>query len=408
MNTRQILLLAFTIFTWLVFNSKSRADDASMNNGAPHGYITIGKALNQPFKERHPPNNKEKSLPQEISETKIVINQLMSIKTNNEELNNLAFEIGLCLDKRLATYLQIIEKEYLAPSLKEELIQQYINGATGNVLSVFQRFKSTWDGANKISDLSGRFIFLDQLLCASSIQAQVLAQQYSGKDVKDAIKIDFDEQVHYPDTLCLYNQASCDLNNVTILDTLVGEKTQTQNIHFLELWPAKSWIYIRYTGSSTNGFQQSPETVAHVQEVKTKIWSDELSCQTEITYAGDLARDDMEEYYKDMKLNVECTPFVPGKLWNDYITLNVKMEDFPSIEDTTVTITFKKKGYEDFSRYWHIDKWTKDETKSFGDGYFKYYGTRWPWMPDSVCILINFTKPGTSYTKMYNFNFETE
>ena len=228
-----------------------------------------------------------------------------------------------------------------------------------------------------------------------------VAKKYAGPTADGAarIAVDIDESwgSYGPYVwCCLYNHGAT-IKDSTIEVELIGANSNVRkNVHFVEDWPSRQWLYARYEpGQALGDKQVGSQTVVAIKTVNVRVFAPELSTAVKYEYAGAEKDKDVGKRLEKASLAGRYQPFSQGFLWDTqrgcYATL--KGIGLPLCR---VDVNFMKGGQKIKGWVWTFDYWRDGEEKAFltnaGDLTID---------PDEIIMEVSF--PDTSKTMRHRF-----
>ena len=222
-----------------------------------------------------------------------------------------------------------------------------------------------------------------------------IAENYSASlgDSGDRISVDIAEAwgpVGPDDWFSIYN-GGLPLDDCAIVVELTGVQGDIRkNVHFVEHWPGKSWMYARYNpGRVINGRPVGRMTVIGVQKADVTVLSPQFSTKGTYIYQGAEKDRDIATFCENLKFTGRYQPFEKGILWNTERGAKFTLDGLPFLPQCRVTVTFRT-GFESKAWYWDFDSWRQGEEKTFNSP-----AGQLAFDPEHIDMSIEF--PGTSY-----------
>jgi len=337
-----------------------------------------------------------------IAELQKAIIELRNIKSADSDINDLAaqaHEAAVEVRTRIEKLNRLPKPADATDLMVEGFFAGLASGLLGDpiITPTFYSLKRSAEENQKrkaiITELEGYIAAVNKAE-AIGLVLPTVAKKYTSRIVKDCkeILVDFDESwgsFGPYDWLALYNRSGQELEECTIVVELIGANKKLTNVHFVENWPSRSWMYAKYgPGIEVSDREFRRTTVESVQEIVVTILSPKLSALVRYTYQGTEKDKDIARHCSMLTLKGRYRPFDDGWLWDDEpaAILTLKGGDLPKCE---VTVDFVR-GAEVKSWSWDIDEWKKDTRKIFEVSHDKL-----PWDPNEINVLIRF--PDSSY-----------
>ena len=164
-----------------------------------------------------------------------------------------------------------------------------------------------------------------------------------------------------------------------------------KNVHFVEHWPNKSWMYARYDpGQVINGRTTGRMTVIGIQKADVTVLSPQFSTKGTYIYQGAEKDLDIATFPgENLKFTGRYQPFEKGVFWNTERGAKFTLDGLPFLPQCRVTVTFRR-GLQSKAWYWDFDNWRQGEEKTFNSP-----AGQLTFDPDNVDMAVSF--PGTSY-----------
>ncbi len=362
----------------------------------PPEYRVVAKHLAHELKQNVSDFRNDKGMAEIIAEGHAAVMDLRNIKSSDEDIEYIAAHGGAACAEAVRR-MERINALPKPPDAGSLFVESFIHGLYGNV---YAGYALGTDADNKqkaiLAEVDPLAAAVEQADAAHLLLPKV-AERYSASvaDAPGRIRVDFDESWYgwgpY-DWCCLYNEGA-ELEDCTVIVDMKGAAGDVRrNVHYVQKWPSKSWMYARYDpGTDLNGRRVGRMTVVGVNTVNVTVLSPGFSTQVAYLYQGAEKDKDIAERCKKMTIRWRYQPFDKGIIFSDTQRgVKLTLADYPVLGKCRVDVTFKR-GNESKGWYWDIDSWQQDEEKTFST---PQGGLSWD--PGEMEVVLSF--PGTSHT----------
>lgn len=360
----------------------------------PPEYRILAKNLGMDMKPSPDLFHDDKQLSQIIAEGHSSIMELRGIRAADQQIAYIAEE-GQAAYSEAIRRLERINQLPKPPSAGSLFFESFIHGFYGNV---YYGYSLGVDADEKQKAIAAEAEAMLGAIDKADAVHQLLpkvAESYSASlgDSGDRIAVDIAESwgAFGPhDWFSIYNSGP-PLDDCTIVVELTGMRGDVRkNVHFVEHWPSKTWMYARYEpGQDINGRQVGRMTVIGIQKADVTLLSPQFSTKGTYIYEGAEKDRDIAKICQDIKLMGRFQPFEKGILWNTERGAKFTLEGLAFLPKCQVTVTFRNaSGSKNW--YWDFDSWRQGEEKTFNSP-----AGQLTFDPDFIDMTIAF--PGTNY-----------
>jgi len=362
----------------------------------PDEYRTLANALAMEMRSAPDQFRDDKGITEILAEGHSAVLDLRGIQSSDEDIMYIADQGEAAFSEALL-HLERINALPKPPGAVELFVSSFVDGFFGNIFGAYARALDAEEKQNAIiAELYPLIAAIEKVDAAQQMLPKV-ATKYSATycNSTNRITVDFDESwgcVGPHDWFKIYNCGPA-LDDCTIVVQLTGANGEVRkNVHFLEQWPANTWMYARYSaGIELLEKQLGRTTVDDVQSLDVTIYSPTYATLIHYVYKGEEFDKDVAKYCEDLVFTGRYQPFESGILWDTQRGVEFTLHGIPGIPKCRVAVTFRKGLLQSKTLYWELDDWKEGEKKSFSTSKGEL-----TFDPSRIVMVISFH--GTSYT----------